>query len=270
MKGKLKMELDDLDKSNIWTVTENELSQMIIEGKKDDRYGEMKKHYANIIRNVFDIQYLNREDEKRVSQLEAMHFTIFSYPNEGDINAIAIRKHQLKKVTDLNLENISHLEPYEVLDLIKNNMGTGWKGLPLAVQDIIMSAFYIDVTTLPTAALHRAGGIIDRRVADGYEVLEIPRGTWTEAIFIKAKPKMEKVKTKLFLDDEDNGKYDNDNDDEDIDIPEEEEEDEDLPEVEDEDPDKDEDDDMSLDDANPDISDLEDIEDVADVEDDDE
>lgn len=260
MKGRLKMELDELTKGNIWTVNEAELSQMIIEGKKDEHYAEYEKHYMNIIRTVFDIQYLNRDDDRRVSQLEAMHYQIFSSPNEGENNAIAIRKHQLKKVTDLSMENITHLEPYEVLELIKNNMGTGWKGLPLAIQDIIQSAFFVDCSTLPTTTMHRVGGIIDRRKEDNYEVLEIPRGTWTEAVFIKAKPKVEKVKLNLFI---------NDDEDPEKDIPEEvEDEDEDLPEVEDEDEDKD-DDDMSLDDANPDYSQLEDI-DIADVDDEDE
>lgn len=260
MKGRLKLELDDLTKSNIWTISENELSQMIIEGKKHDHFAEYQKRYMNIIRTVFDIQYLNRDDDKRVAQLEAMHYQIFSSPNEGDSNAIAIRKHQIKKVTDLTLENISHLEPYEVLDLIKNNMGTGWKALPLAIQDIIESAFFIDCSVLPTTTMHRAGGIIERRTDDGYEVLEIPRGTWTEAVFIKSKPKVEKVKHSLFA---------FENEDPEKEIPEEVvDDDEDLPEEEDIDPDREDDDDISLDDVNPDDSQLEDF--VEDVDDDDE
>lgn len=267
MKGKFKMDIDELTKSNIWTISESELSQMIIEAKKDDHFADYKKHYMNIIRNVFDIQYLNRDDERRVAQLESMHYQIFSSPNEGENNAIAIRKHQVKKVTDLTLENITHLEPYEVLELIKNNMGTGWKGLPLAIQDIIESAFFIDCSVLPTTTMHRAGGIIERRKDDGYEVLEIPRGNWTEGIFVKPKPRIEKAKHHFFEDEEVGGKskrgsnYIDDDDEDDEDIPlEEEDDDEDLPEIEDEDPDRDEDDDaIDLDDANPDISELEDF-----------
>ncbi len=262
------MELDELTKSNIWTISESELSQMIIEGKKQDHFAEYQKHYMNIIRTVFDIQYLNRDDEKRVAQLEAMRYQIFSSPNEGNNNAIAIRKHPIKKVTDLTLENIAHLEAFEVMELISNNMGTGWKGLPLAIQDIIESAFFVDCSVLPTTTMHRAGGIIDRRKDDGYEVLELARGTWTEAVFIKAKPKVEKVKMSLFI--EDDKDIDPDKDIPEDEFIEEEDDDEDLPEIEDEDPDKDEDDDISLDDANPDIDDLEDIEDVQSVDDDDE
>ena len=250
------MDLDELTKSNIWTITESELSQMIIEGKKQESFAEYQKHYMNIIRTVFDIQYLNRDDEKRVAQLEAMHYQIFSSPNEGNNNAIAIRKHQLKKVTDLTLENVCHLEPYEVLQLIANNLGTGWKGLPLAIQDIIESAFFVDCSVMPTSTMHREGGIIDRRKADGYDVLEISRGTWTEAVFIKAKPKVEKVKLNLFI---------NDDEESDKEISDDMEDDDNLPDIEDDDPDKEEEDDISLDDVNPDISELEDIETVEDV-----
>ena len=42
--------------------------------------------------------------------------------------------------------------------------------------------------------LHKAGGLYDKKVNDGYEVLEIAKGSWTEAIFIKEKPKDEPKK----------------------------------------------------------------------------
>lgn len=200
------MTLDDLTKGNIWTISSAELSQMIIEARKDEDFADYETHYMNIIRTVFDVQYLNRDDESMVKKLEAQKFEVFSMQNAGDNNAVAIRKHAIKKVTDLTLENVQHLEPYEVLQLIKDNMGTGWKGLPLAVQDIIESAFFIDTSTLPERAMHRAGGIIERRKDDGYEVLEIERGRWIEAIFAKAKPKVEKVRIDYSIEDEEDGR----------------------------------------------------------------
>ena len=203
------MTLDDLTKSNIWSVSESELANMLIEGKKDEDYQEMETHYMNIIRTVFDITYLTRKDEREVKRLEQQHYEIFSYPSEGEVDAIAIRKHAIKKITDLTMENIQHLDAIDVLELIKNNMGTGWKGLSLSIQDIIESTFFVDYTTLPAATMHRAGGIIDRRKDDGYDVLEIIRGGWIEAIFMKAKPKVEKIKTDFtFKDDEDDDNAD--------------------------------------------------------------
>lgn len=223
--------LDDLTKGNVWTLNESELSQMLIEGKKHDDYAENETHYMNILRPVFDIQYLNRDDSHKVSALEAQHYEIFSYPNEGNNNAIAIRKHPIKKVTDLTLENIRHLDANEVLTLIENNLGTGWKGLPLAIQDVIESSFFVDCCVLPSYAMHRPGGIIERRKADGYDVLELEKGGWIEAIFIKAKPQQEKVRFESteYSSERDTDEIDDDDDSEDNDdIDEEEEQDDDM------------------------------------------
>ena len=54
----------------------------------------------------------------------------------------------------------------------------------------------------------------EKKVEDGFEVLEIPKGAWTEAIFAKLKPIEEKAKLDL---DEDNLKIRDDEDDEDED-----------------------------------------------------
>jgi len=268
MKKNSKMSLDTLTKGNIWTIDETELNQMIIDAKKHEDYAENETHYMNIIRTVFDIQYLNRDDERKVSQLEALHYEIFSSPSEGDNNAIAIRKHPIKKITDLTLENITHLEPYEVLNLIDKNMGTGWKGLPLAIQDIIESNFFVDCSVLPAATMHRVGGIIDRRKEDGYDVLEIVRGGWIEAVFIKAKPKVERVKYSSGLN---NFRSSEDDDNLDNDIEEEvEDDDEDLEEIEDTDPDRDDEDmDNEIDESDAQIEDFDENMDVA-VDDEDE
>ena len=207
MRQRTRLSLDDLNKSNIWTITPSELSQMIIDAKKKrDEFAENEKHYMNIIRTVFDIQYLKREEANRMEQLENTGFEIFSTPDENGNNAIAIRKHPIKKVTDLTMENIIHLEPWEVLELISNNMGTGWKGLPLAIQDIIESAFFVDCTIMPVKTMRKEGGIIDRRKEDGYEVLEIERGTWIEGIFMKPKPRVEKVHIDYSINDDEDGR----------------------------------------------------------------
>ena len=279
MKRKTKMSLGDLNKSNVWTVTPAELSQMIIDAKKKrDEYAEVEKHFKNIVKPVFDIQYLRRDDTNSVNKFESLGFSVFSTPDENGNNAIAIRKPPIKKITDLTLENIQHLEAWEVLELIKNNMGTGWKGLPLAIQDIIEQAFFVDCTVMPEKTMHKAGGIVDRRKEDGYEVLEMVRGTWIEGVFMKPKPKMEKMHIDYAMDEEEDSKKkhhrtnDEDGDfDEYDDIPEEEEEDEDMDEEElkrldgnDYEEDIDED---IIDEDNIEIEDIDNLEDIEDVED---
>ncbi len=279
MKRKTKMSLADLNKSNVWTVSPAELSQMIIDAKKKrDEFADLEKHFKNIVKTVFDIQYLKREDSALVNKLESQGFDVFSTPDENGNNAIAIRKHPIKKVTDLTLENIQHLEATEVLQLIQNNMGTGWKGLALSIQDIIEQAFFVDCTVMPEKTMHKPGGIVDRRKEDGYEVLEIVRGTWIEGVFMKPKPKVEKVHIDYSIDDEEDsrrkrqrtGDADEDFDEYD-DLPMEEEDDEDLDDEELKKLDGNDDDDDDLDDdiLDEDHIELEDIESLEAMEDDD-
>ena len=279
MKRKTKMSLADLNKSNVWTVSPAELSQMIIDAKKKrDEFADLEKHFKNIVKTVFDIQYLKREDSALVNKLESQGFDVFSTPDENGNNAIAIRKHPIKKVTDLTLENIQHLEATEVLQLIQNNMGTGWKGLALSIQDIIEQAFFVDCTVMPEKTMHKPGGIVDRRKEDGYEVLEIVRGTWIEGVFMKPKPKVEKVHIDYSIDNEEDSRRkrqrtgDEDEDfDEYDDLPMEEEDDEDLDDEELKKLDGNDDDDDDLDDdiLDEDHIELEDIESLEAMEDDD-
>ncbi len=279
MKRKTKMSLADLNKSNVWTVSPAELSQMIIDAKKKrDEFADLEKHFKNIVKTVFDIQYLKREDSALVNKLESQGFDVFSTPDENGNNAIAIRKHPIKKVTDLTLENIQHLEATEVLQLIQNNMGTGWKGLALSIQDIIEQAFFVDCTVMPEKTMHKPGGIVDRRKEDGYEVLEIVRGTWIEGVFMKPKPKVEKVHIDYSIDDEEDSRRKRqrtDDADEDFDeyddLPMEEEDEEDLDDEELKKLDGNDDDDDDLDDdiLDEDHIELEDIESLEAMEDDD-
>lgn len=278
MKHKVKLTLDDLTKNNIWTVTSSELSQMIINAKKKkEDFVENEKHYMNIIKTVFDIQYLKKEDTNVVETLERTGYEIFSTTEENGNNAIAIRKHPIKKVTDLTLENIQHLEAWEVLDLIAHNMGTGWKGLPLAIQDIIESAFFVDCTIMPINTMRKKGGIIDKRKEDGYEVLEIERGTWIEGIFMKMKPKVEKVHINYNIEEEEEGrkkrkKYDDEEEEEgydDIELEDEEEEDLNDDELKMLDGGDDEElDDDEVDENNIQLEDIDSIDDIAEEDDD--
>lgn len=278
MKHKAKLTLDDLTKNNIWTVTSSELSQMIINAKKKkEDFVENEKHYMNIIKTVFDIQYLKKEDTNVVETLERTGYEIFSTTEENGNNAIAIRKHPIKKVTDLTLENIQHLEAWEVLDLIAHNMGTGWRGLPLAIQDIIESAFFVDCTIMPINTMRKKGGIIDKRKEDGYEVLEIERGTWIEGIFMKVKPKVEKVHINYNIEEEEEGrkkrkKYDDEEEEEgydDIELEDEEEEDLNDDELKMLDGGDDEElDDDEVDENNIQLEDIDSIDDIAEEDDD--
>ena len=250
--------IDEMSKGNIWTYEPEDIHRMLIEVILTNKYKENKVHYHNIIRPVFDLHFINREDDAKVASLEAQNYQIFSSPDYEGSNAIAIRKHQIRKITDLTHENIFHLTPQEVLHLIDENMGTGWQGLPLAIQDIIQAAFTVDCSIMPEIAMHRVGGLIDRRKADGYEVLEIARGTWIEGVFLKVKPKMEKLHFEILVDGKRTSRDEDDIEDED-------EEDEDEEDIIDDRDEEEEDEEPNEADAT-----LEDIEDIQNAEEDDE
>ncbi|MBO4565111.1 MAG: hypothetical protein J5720_06735 [Bacteroidaceae bacterium] len=248
--------ISSLTKGNVWASNVDEIYQMLIEGRRTEHWAENRVHYMNIIAPVFDVQFIDNTNKQLVASLEEANYKVFPYPKSHDDkkNSIAIRKHQIKKITDLTMENILHLSAAEVLKLIDENMGTGWKGLPLAIQDIIETAFYVDCSVLPEAAMHRVGGLIDRRKDDGYEVLEIARGTWIEAVFMKFKPRQEKRRFEVITDTSRKSIDDLDDDEDDDD----DDEEDDLRDETDEDREE-EDEDESLEDQTPQIEEFEEL-----------
>ena len=101
------------------------------------------------------------------------------------------------RVTDLTYENIRHITAAKLIEVLDRNFGGGWESLSQSIQDIIESGFDISTTTLPKDRLHKKGGMYEKKVADGYEVLEVEKGSWVEAIFAKVKPEAIKPKMKF-------------------------------------------------------------------------
>jgi hypothetical protein len=124
------------------------------------------------------------------------------------------------RVTDLSYENIRHISAAKLLEVIDRNFGGGWDSLSQSIQDIILSGFDISTTTLPKDRLHKKGGMYDKKVEDGFDVLEVPKGGWVEAIFAKLKPEEEKIRMKFSdMDDVDDvDREDGDDDDEDVEV----------------------------------------------------
>ena len=101
------------------------------------------------------------------------------------------------RVTDLTYENIRHISAAKLIEVLNRNFGGGWESLSQSIKDIIESGFDISTTTLPKDRLHKKGGMYEKKVADGFEVLEVSKGTWVEAIFAKLKPEAEKPRMKF-------------------------------------------------------------------------
>ena len=100
-------------------------------------------------------------------------------------------------MTDLTYENVRHITAAKLIEVLDRNFGGGWDSISQSIKDIIESGFDISTTTLPKDRLHKKGGMYEKKINDGFEVLEVPKGTWVEAIFAKAKPEAEKPRMKM-------------------------------------------------------------------------
>lgn len=227
---KKSLTLKTINKSNVWDIQENDVFRMLEVAEKDSDIRENIKHYIDIIKSAFEVEEIKIDRPEIIKKYEARGFQIGTMPvDESQKVKIGIKKRPILRVTDLTYENIRHISATKLLEVIDRNFGGGWDSLSQSIQDIIQSGFDISTTTLPKDRLHKVGGMYEKKVADGFEVLEISKGAWIEAIFAKLKPETEKPRLKFGTDD--SRKYDSDEDD-----------DEDLPEI-DEKYDNDDDDD---------------------------
>ena len=228
------LSIKTLTKSSVWDVQENDIFRMLTAAEKDSELKDNLRHYATIIRSAFQIEELKNDDKPTQAKYIKLGFKVGSIKLGEDVSVVwAIKKRPIMRVTDLTYENIRHISAAKLIEVLDRNFGGGWDSLSQSIQDIIETGFDISTTTLPKDRLHKKGGMYDKKVADGYEVLEVEKGLWVEAIFAKVKP--ESVKPKM--------KFDEYNEDE------EEDEDADVEIVDDYNK-PDEDDDVELEDPN--------------------
>ena len=219
MKQQKALTLKTLTKSNVWEVQENDIFRMWEAAEKDADLKDNRNHYIDVIRSAFEIEEVKIDKPVVISKYEARGFKVGTMRvDDNDKTKWAIKKRPIMRVTDLTYENIRHISAAKLIEVLDRNFGGGWDSLSQSIQDIIESGFDISTTTLPKDRLHKPGGMYDKKVKDGFEVLEIPKGNWIEAIFAKAKPEVEKVAAKpeekskhdMFDDDEDDGYDDED------------------------------------------------------------
>ena len=206
-----------MTKSTVWDIQENDIFRMLSAGVKDAEVKENLRHYFDIIRSAFMMEEL-KDTSKAVQESYTKQGYKVGSINLGENLKVtwAIKKRPIVRVTDLTYENIRHITAAKLLEVIDRNFGGGWDSLSQSIQDIIESGFDISTTTLPKDRLHKKGGMYEKKVADGYDVLEVEKGSWVEAIFAKLKPEAYKPKMKF-----DEPKLDDDDeDDEDIELPE--------------------------------------------------
>ncbi len=202
--------LKTLTKGNVWEVNENDIFRMLEAGEKDADLKENMRHYIDIIKSAFEVEDVKVDKPEVIKKYEARGFKVGSLKlDDGTKIKKAIKKRPILRVTDLTYENIRHISASKLLEVIDRNFGGGWDSLSQSIKDIIENGFDISTTTLPKERLHKKGGMYEKKIADGYEVLEVSKGTWVEAIFAKLKPETFKPRMKF----EDRGSDDEDLDD---------------------------------------------------------
>lgn len=191
-KDEAKMEsILDINSNNIWECKEQELATLWEQDKAEEGFVNSEEKLLNTMRLAFEVVHYNAEDVRESSKYENGEWTTFSH-SDGK-RFVAIRRKTIKRITDLSYENIRHVTAPVLLDLIDRNFGGGWDSIPLSIKDIIEVSFDISTTCLPTSRLHTPGGTYERKVAAGFDVLEVPKGNWTEAIFAKKKEPVGKL-----------------------------------------------------------------------------
>ena len=182
-----------ITKSSVWDIQENDVFRMWEAATKDAEVKENVTHYLNIFKSAFLIEELKDDSAPIKKSYEKRGYKVTTVKfEEGKKFIWAIKKRPILRVTDLTYENIRHISAAKLLEVIDRNFGGGWDSLSQAIQDIIVSGFDISTTTLPKDRLHKKGGMYDKKVEDGFDVLEVEKGTWVEAIFAKLKPEQEK------------------------------------------------------------------------------
>ena len=211
MKQQKSLTLRTLTKSNIWDIQENDVFRLLDAAERESDLKENMRHYVDIVKSAFDIEEVKIDKPEVIAKFEERGFKVgFVRLDDSAKIKWAIKKKPILRVTDLTYENIRHISATKLLEVLDRNFGSGWEGVPQSIQDIIERGFDISTTTLPKDRLHKPGGMYEKKIKDGYEVLEVEKGTWVEAIFAKEKPEVQTIKEVSDDDDDDNFKDEED------------------------------------------------------------
>lgn len=210
------LSIKSITKSSVWDIQENDVFRMWEAATKDAEVRENIQHYLDIFKSAFLIEEIKDDSAAVKKSYDKRGYKVSTIKFDDNLKFIwAIKKRPVVRVTDLTYENIRHISAAKLLEVIDRNFGGGWDSLSQSIQDIILSGFDISTTTLPKDRLHKKGGMYEKKVEDGFEVLEVAKGGWVEAIFAKLKPEPEKLRMQFSKSGDDD---DEENEDEDEDV----------------------------------------------------
>ena len=179
-------------KGSVWAISEKDVIRMWKEATRDAEVKKNVNHYLDIFKSAFII-----EEIKEVVTLVRKSYEQHGYKvaqimfDETMLFTWAVKKKPIIHVTDLTYENIRYISTTELLEVLNRNFGGGWDSLSRSIQNIILSNFDVSTITLQKDRLHKDGGFYEKKVKDGFEVFELEKGGWVEAIFTKKKSEQE-------------------------------------------------------------------------------
>ena len=186
----------DLNANNVWELSPQAIAEAWEREREEEDFSISEQKLLNTIRLAFEVVHFNPDNKREADRFEDGSWATVSHCDAAK-GSVAFRRKTIERITDLSYENIKHISTPMLLELINRNFGGGWDSISLSVRDIIESGFDISTTQLPASRIHAPGGTLEKKVAQGFEVLEIPKGTWIEAIFAKKKDPVEKLRMEL-------------------------------------------------------------------------
>lgn len=191
-----------LTKSNVWNLSENDIISILENASKEIDIDTQQNKLFNTIKCAFDIETPSKDNAIALKSLEKRGFCLADITLGSTPMFIAIKKRTMNRVTDLTYQNVKHISAQKVLDLIDRNFGGGWDSLSQPVKDVIQSAFLVTSTSMPKSRNVENSALYLKKVADGFDVLQVEKGSWVELIFAKKRETVE-TKSSIFDDDED-------------------------------------------------------------------
>ena len=195
-KGQVLESILDLNANNVWELSEQAIADAWEKEREEEDFSISEQKLLNTIRLAFEVVHFNPDNEREAARFADGAWATVTHCDASK-GSVAFRRKTIERITDLSYENIKHISTPMLLELINRNFGGGWDSISLSVRDIIESGFDISTTQLPASRIHAPGGTLEKKVAQGFEVLEIPKGTWVEAIFAKKKDPVEKLRMEL-------------------------------------------------------------------------
>lgn len=181
-----------ITKSSVWGICENDVIRMWKEAIRDEEVIKNVNRYLDIFKSAFlieeikeDVTLMRNSYEQRGYKLAQIIF------DEKMLFTWAIKKKSIMRVTDLTYENIRYISNTKLIEVLSHNFGSSWDSLSHSIQNIILSNFDVTTVILPKDRLHKKGGFYEKKVKDGFEVFELEKGGWVEAIFTKKKSEQE-------------------------------------------------------------------------------